>query len=52
LGFNNPLRYKRSEALRDVTVDLAKEVVVSDSVWPASLSGRFCTSPRLKVRRE
>jgi len=23
-GFNNPLRYKRSEALPDVTVDLAK----------------------------
>jgi hypothetical protein len=38
---NNPLRYKRSEALPGFTVDLAKGTVVADAVSPASLSSSF-----------
>jgi RHS repeat-associated protein len=35
-GFNNPLRYKRSEALPDVTVDLARGTVVAAQGLPAA----------------
>jgi RHS repeat-associated protein len=40
-GFNNPLRYKRSEALPDVTVDLAKGTLVADAVSSDSLASSF-----------
>jgi hypothetical protein len=43
-GFNNPLRYKRSEALPDFTFDSAKGVLVADAVSPASLSSSFSDS--------
>jgi RHS repeat-associated protein len=43
-GFNNPLRYKRSEALPDFTFDSAKGVLVADAVSPASLSSGFSDS--------
>jgi len=43
-GFNNPLRYKRSEALPDFTFDLAKGVLVADAVSPASLTTSFSHS--------
>jgi hypothetical protein len=35
-GFNNPLRYKRSEALPHVTVDLARGTVVAAQGLPAA----------------
>ena len=43
-GFNNPLRYKRSEALPDSTVDLARGTLVADAVSPASLTTSFSHS--------
>ncbi len=43
-GFNNPLRYKRSEALPDFTFDSAKGVLVADAVSPASLCSSFSDS--------
>jgi RHS repeat-associated protein len=43
-GFNNPLRYKRSEALPGFTFDSAKGVLVADAVSPASLTASFSDS--------
>jgi hypothetical protein len=41
-GFNNPLRYKRSEALPDVTVDLARGILVAaEGVPAATLTSSF-----------
>jgi len=40
-GFNNPLRYKRSEALPDFTVDLAKGIVVAEGVPASALTSSF-----------
>jgi RHS repeat-associated protein len=40
-GFNNPLRYQRSEALPDFTVDLAKGTLVSEGLPAAALTSNF-----------
>jgi hypothetical protein len=41
LGFNNPLRYQRSQALPDVTVDLAKGTMVAEGLPAAALTSSF-----------
>lgn len=40
-GFNNPLRYQRSEALPDFTVDLAKGTLVAGGMPAAGLTSSF-----------
>jgi RHS repeat-associated protein len=40
-GFNNPLRYKRSAALPDFTVDVAKGVIMSEGLPAATLTSNF-----------
>ena len=40
-GFNNPLRYQRTEALPDVTFDVAKGTLVDEGLPAAALTSSF-----------